>query len=909
MFARRCLLVFSVGLALPALLAAAEHRRREDGSEDGIQIPISNHQDQQPLPSEGASPPAGASGNRQPEVPKQKAVDPEPEVGFPVKAASVPEQPAPQIPPPKEKEEKMEPEKARDRWGFLKRIFGRKEEAPVAPSEGSRAVPEEQSRLARSTEAPFDALTDPHIRPHRRNSETRQGFAIVLRRAEEPVAQPSADGSVHNRISLSLIKETNSSGGAAQDAERAAALDVGEARISRRRETLSQDQGFQLVSLQGGVGLRPADIADVSMLGRASARSAEKPSVSGGAASAPVVPNRSAELPETQKPAPEISKFARTVEAPPAAVSPPLAKDLADDRPSSTVPTEATAENATAAVLKVEDLPEHRRESNKKVDAIPEHTEAQGHCDLTLRILDDQGRDVPARIRFSTPAGALHLQGEYAGGIHQDRATSYALPMGELRLEVQAGSDHLPEFAVLKLTRERQSEEVRVQRWADSTKTGWAAFHFYGYLPSAGARPMDLEKLRLTQSAAGVRGLGIETPCQLAGSAGPVVLDYEKLFNLTLDQHGPDRAWFAVQRQLFGEVSLDITSCYRPVQADPSLTDAENFLSMALAAHRRGALVSLMHPAGTLTLLDRRVPAYPLLFFLQGVADVVDLQNEADRVAWCEILRSGQRVTAIRSFRSNLADEALAPGFLVAVPGAPTQRQLLDQVRSGRVLLCSKGALQFTVKSRDQRVFEVGESVPGTGKGLLLTPHMRFALQPLQGHGAARFEVVVNGQARNATRASQSFYAGEALFPEIVFEDGDFLAGRIVLDDGALLETNPVYIGSSWRHEEAEGWVHLRLQLADRRLALVPEARAVLRAPGTYSEKTARAGELEFDAPLDAVITIEVPERPPVTFHVLRRLLERYGSDEVLRGPGPAAGHLMRLREIARNFNEVVQIE
>ena len=534
----------------------------------------------------------------------------------------------------------------------------------------------------------------------------------------------------------------------------------------------------------------------------------------------------------------------------------------------------------------------------------PEKTQ---FSELELIVVDaETGRELPAMIHISTDATAPFSVRDWS---RLEMRGSYVLPAGAVRVDIDAGFDYLPEAPVLMLKQKRQSLKVEMVRWGDIRQRGWAPFQLYTFQGFSGkgveVDPLDLKKDQMTY---GCHGLGLEAPFAMRGIAGESSGIYEKMFEKSIDLHGTESTWFPAQRNLVGRVSLDILGAYRALGKAQSGSDALRLLRWAIDARRAGGVSSLFRPSEKVELEGGAgISAAALLFFSGALVDMLDIQSDADRELWFELLKLGIRLPAISS-RRRAHDEFLQSNLLVAAQGTLSQQEFLEQIRAGRMLMSDGCVIDFTLNYRSGVHFAVGDVAPGVGRDLLLTSQVQISQRPVAGRGVKQFELLVNGVVRQPTPLRTALMRGQATFGEIAFEDGDFVLARMLREDGSVLLTNPVYVGSSWEKRELEpGWIRLTVVLVDRQLKPLNNVNAAIRAPGTYFEKSMPQGELDMSVPLDAEIVFDVHGSPLRTYRVLDRWTEHLVRDGV---PGGSVSDQIRsLREASSPFRDVVRYE
>lgn len=537
-----------------------------------------------------------------------------------------------------------------------------------------------------------------------------------------------------------------------------------------------------------------------------------------------------------------------------------------------------------------------------------------GNAELTVEVYDAVSREeLPASIKLSTPTGAT-MAGEAAcGAFWQGKKRIYELPKGVIEVEADAGRDFLREKIPVKLENASQHAEIRMNRWIDSSKTGWAPFQLYTVVdPGSFSGELNTELLCVIQEAAGIHGWGLESPVKLRPlMRGPAAeLKYDAFWEMTQDFHGPRRAWFTVQRFLVGGASLDVIGAYRRIQADSGLSDAENLIRIALEGRSLGGVVSLFRPSAKLRLMDSRVRAGAIAFFAGPFVDMMDLQCVEDEEIWTEVLESGLRMPAIRSKRVILGRDMPEANHLVKAEGALSQWEFLEQLRQGRILAGRDGNLSFALNARNGKSYGVGDVVPLEDPESKLTPSMGFSVRPEPGRKIRSLALLVRGKEVQPTGTVAPLNSGKAQFGDIQFKDGDWVAGRLVCEDGAKLDTNPVYLGQSWKKNgRSGGWVKLRLKLVDSRLNLIPEVKLFVRSLGYYLERVAKDGEVELEVPASAEISIEAEGFATFSYGVLHRILSRFVAEAPAGRDRSSRNEIADLSKLARYFSDIVYLE
>lgn len=222
--------------------------------------------------------------------------------------------------------------------------------------------------------------------------------------------------------------------------------------------------------------------------------------------------------------------------------------------------------------------------------------------------------------------------------------------------------------------------------------------------------------------------------------------------------------------------------------------DTKRISSIAAAAHRAGALISINHPfvlcGGCAWGYDAEARGFDAIEVWNGPWDFTD---EPALKMWDNILQGGRRITAIASTDSHRPDTPIGKPSTHVAAKVLSQTALMTAIRDGHAYL-SDGASRFAIsfeaelptgKRRSRSI--IGDEIQLSRAGKI-----RFLITTEATPGGATVSLISNGE------VIQSFPArtdGKAQVVEIDGREDSYF--RIEVRDGKntmLALTNPIYV-------------------------------------------------------------------------------------------------------------------
>ena len=292
-----------------------------------------------------------------------------------------------------------------------------------------------------------------------------------------------------------------------------------------------------------------------------------------------------------------------------------------------------------------------------------------------IEVLDSTtGESVPACIRFSTSSSSDWKW--------QEKPEIYTLEGGVYHLEVDAGFNYYYEKLPMIINQKNQRVIVRVHPWNDFRSSNWRPMQLYTY-SREGDESLSPREMKNKESVLGLGAWALEHPFYIKSqkSSKSIELSYEALFDMTLDYHGSKRIWLATQRQILGQVSLDILGAYKKQSLKLGESEAYQFVDLSFKARQAGATLSLLRPSGYLKLGKHRVKGADLAFFSGALVDVVDLQSEDDYKTWIYLMKQGIVCPALRSHRQSVSLDKPNPWMFVRGEKGLSQKDFLEKIK------------------------------------------------------------------------------------------------------------------------------------------------------------------------------------------------------------------------------------
>ncbi|MEK7404232.1 MAG: CehA/McbA family metallohydrolase [Acidobacteriota bacterium] len=436
---------------------------------------------------------------------------------------------------------------------------------------------------------------------------------------------------------------------------------------------------------------------------------------------------------------------------------------------------------------------------------------------LWVRIQDEQGRPVAARIYLShsqgaplIPSGSIARQsrtGEYyfhAGGAFQLEA-----PPGRVTVEAVKGFEYVPAKTQTVVVSDRTTAAaLTLRRLANMPSSGWHSgdVHMHAnHVPGALYMTMD-DCLVLA------KGEDIHVSNLLAGSVGVLahVFDTEFFNDGKPDPLSTPDHLLVVQQEvrnvsaMYGHIALlGISRFVEPFFIGQSRSanweDYPALYAPAMAAKAQGAVVTYLHPANKpeIPVGDHLAREFPVDLAL-GAADALDILSNMDEEAGCwmyyRVLNCGLKCTASAGTDSQMDQRrsALSGASKVYVKtSAPlSYAGWLAGYKAGRTFVSNGPLLWLEVEGKE----------PGAEIQLAAPRTLRAVAKARSVVPMSTIELVANGEVVASAAATENGTVAE-IARELPLNRSSWVAARVwgpanrlVMNDArAFAHSSPVY--------------------------------------------------------------------------------------------------------------------
>ena len=436
---------------------------------------------------------------------------------------------------------------------------------------------------------------------------------------------------------------------------------------------------------------------------------------------------------------------------------------------------------------------------------------------LWVRIVDEQGAPVAARIYLRDAAGAPHAPaGSLARQISRSNETFFhasgqfqlEMPLGEATVEAVKGFEYVPVKQQVRLSPNTTTAvTLTMKRWTDMPALGWHSgdVHMHPNHVEGGVY-MTLEDCRLYAEAEDIRVANL----LISSTDSAHVFDTEYFRGGKPDPLSTKNTLLVVQEEfrnvssMYGHMPLlGISRLVEPFfSGQPDSPNREDYppnYTIAKAAKDQGGVVCYTHPASKpgIPVGPHIAREFPIDLAL-GAAGALDVLGNMDEEGGCwmyyRVLNCGLKCTASSGSdsRMDVLRHAVSGGGKVYVKtGNPlTYEKWIASYKAGRTFVSNGPMLFLDVDGK-----EPGDEIHLSAPRSVTVKASAKSLAPM-----SVLELIVNGQVAASAKASSDGTA-LAISQSIRIDRSSWIAARVwgdrhrlvVNDPKVFAHTSPVY--------------------------------------------------------------------------------------------------------------------